>query len=90
MIDKLNGPISLYGALSWKLCIQILLNSFFSVRTEPCFSAKIYGPRTSRLGNKSERIKLGLHLQYGLRTRLVRGSDSFFRKVMEFIIFIMK
>ena len=44
-----------------------------SIVTDPCFSPSIYDPRASRLGHKWMGENAGRNLQYGPRTRLVRG-----------------
>ena len=44
---------------------------------DPRFFQLIYGPRVSRLGHKSSRKISVRNLQYGPRTRLVRGIYFF-------------
>ena len=50
--------------------------SFLTVNYGPLFFPSIYGPRALRLGHKSMRKNAGRNLQYGPRTRLIRGYLS--------------
>ena len=80
MIGQFSGPYFSVRPARPSRALDFKIKTCNKYLTKLVFSS-IYGPSAKRLGHKLKRKNAGCNLQYGPRTRLVRGIFSIYGNI---------